>query len=216
MKYKYILIAFYIFISSGFQLSSVEIWNISKDDPYLWIKICSLDEEPTIKNDFPSSHSLYGQTLTRQLVIESVMSQINSLESTYLKLETHTTGSNYNSVSATDRTIEYCNGDPEMGSASGVARSETNNNGELIGCKITIDDDDHDEAKKLHAIFAHELGHCLGLSHPQEITDAIMSYYRDEDMFDYQIDDLMGITNLYPTSKSDAEENATLGLKCSL
>ena len=204
----------------GFRLSSVKPWNITADDPTLWVKLCD-ETVPDLTNNFPDSDPLYGRTIVLSDVVQSVLDEVNNLEMTYLKLELYPTdpnnppaGSTFTTDKATNRTITYCSGGVGFGAVAGYSKYKVDGKNRLIACEITIKTK-YDNIRQWTATFTHELGHCMGLDHPHESVNAIMSYFEDSKVYRYQIDDLMGIAHLYPNPDLDLKETNTYGLKCS-
>lgn len=85
----------------------------------------------------------------------------------------------------------------------------------IVGCRINLSDSAFKDAKVYIATVTHELGHCLGLDHPQDTIHAIMSYFSNPtENYRLQMDDKMGLIYLYPVDPSAAKEDSTLGLSC--
>ncbi len=181
-------------------------WNLSVNDPYLYVKIC--DPDTSLTNNLPSSDALANATLTKSVIVQSILDDINNLDTSFLVMALYFDGA------PTNRTIEVCAGTPGALGASGNAQFKIED-GKIISCTIKLDPDHDGDAKKWLRTTTHEIGHCLGLMHPQESIHAIMSYYSDQEFLRYQIDDLMGISFLYPSPSYDLKETSTFGLKCS-
>ena len=150
------------------------------------------------------------------------MDDINSLDSTFLKLELYPedpdapTSSNFDKTKAGNRTIDYCIASPSIPGAGGQASSESSG-GKRTKCTIKMKSSTQDDPKGWSGTFVHEVGHCLGLAHPQDSVDAIMSYFGKSKWYRYRPDDLAGIAFQYPKKLAgkDHSEEATFGLKCS-
>lgn len=219
-KSRIFLIITFVTLTLGFR-ASVLRWHVNPwDYPYLFVRVCDGQFNTPFSNNFPAGDPLFGQSLTRATLIKSVIDDINNLETTYITLELYPDdpsspppGSNYTAELADQRIIDVCAKDPSLPTAGGITKLEIDGKW-IIGCDIKIKQDRDEDAKEWHMVFAHELGHCLGLNHPQELTDSIMSYFRDSEIYRYQIDDLMGITHIYPNPDLDLKENPTMGLSC--
>ncbi|MFN7454722.1 MAG: matrixin family metalloprotease, partial [Pseudobdellovibrionaceae bacterium] len=107
----------------------------------------------------------------------------------------------------------------EEGEASGVSSGEarqTFRNRYIIGCEVTLTDVAYESAKGYVALLSHELGHCMGLDHPQSTVWSVMSYfYNTDEVYRLAIDDKMGIVHLYGATAGNRDEKPTGGLSCS-
>jgi hypothetical protein len=166
----------------------------------------------TISNNLPDTDPIYsnGVALTEQQLLNSVMNDYNNIQNSFIILAANT-DSNYANYK-TDHEITITEG-----TASGLSGGEANPivTGQFItSCKITLVPEAYKDAKRYLQIVSHEIGHCIGLDHPQETTEAVMSYFNGESVYRLAIDDKMGVVFLYPTDPGYADEAATLGLSC--
>lgn len=152
-----------------------------------------------------------SSNLTLSTVMQSIYDDFNNINTSYLTL-----------VSSSDSDFAALGGDRTItisfGGASGGNTGEASlqmRDGKFVGCSIIIEESSLSSVKNFTATMTHELGHCLGLDHPQETVNAVMSYYRYNNTIRLQIDDKMGITYLFPIDSSAAKENPTFGLQCS-
>lgn len=165
-----------------------------------------------ITNDLPSGDALAGSgTVTTQQLMNSILSDYNSIQGAFVTL-VDTSDSDY-AARSTDRIITI-----EEGSASGLTsggEASLSRSGNIVnGCKISLKSSAFNSAKTFTATVTHELGHCLGLDHPMDTVNAIMSYFVDSGVVRLQADDRMGIVYLYPADPEKAREEVTLGMAC--
>ena len=166
-----------------------------------------------IDNDLPSSDPLSGlgdQTVDQ--LMTSIFSDFNGVAASYVTL-VNLSDPDYSAANGLNRTIIV-----RFSGADGVSGGEAklvSKDGKIVGCDITAEPELFDSAKNFVRTMTHELGHCMGLDHPQETVNAIMSYFSDSDEATrLMIDDKMGLAFLFPVDKSAAKENSTFGLSC--
>lgn len=187
-----------------------EINNSSTAKSKLFIEYDRATE--TLENDLPSDHSLAGtSTITVKQAIDSIIADYNSIQGAYLILA-DTADSDY-AAEHTNRVIEVIDGTTDALATAGAAKWETDGY-QIIGCKIVFEESMYTKANYFTYAVAHEIGHCLGLAHPQDTVNSIMSYFGKQDPR-LQIDDKMGLVYLYPTDASKGQEYATMGFSCS-
>ncbi len=221
-KERLFLIILFIFMSLGFRVPFKEYrWNINETDQYLWIKPC--ERNIALPNDVDSNDSLYGNTaIVVTTALNSIANDVNDIFASYVRLEVYPAdpnnlppGSHFEIAKAQNRTITVCAGDP---SALAGGHSQRFFEGkEVVGCEIVYDSSVHRGVKDYLAMMGHEIGHCLGLDHPQDISDSLMSYYSDiEKTYRLAPDDKLGIRYLYPANVPGVshKEEATYGLSC--
>lgn len=166
-----------------------------------------------VSNDLPASDPLYGAgNQTVDQLMTSIFSDINGVNAAFVTL-VNTSDPDYSPSAGLNRTITI-----RFSGADGVSAGEakaTIKSGKIVSCDITGEPNMLDSAKDFVRTMTHELGHCLGLDHPQETVNAIMSYFHDRDENTrLMIDDKMGITFLYPTDRGAAKESPTFGMSC--
>ena len=167
----------------------------------------------TLNNNVPSDDPLFGAgTVTVEQAMDSVFNDYNSIQAAFVTLVDDADG-DYAANNAR-RTIFIKNQDTN-GTVGGQAEFVTDSEG-IESCEISLTDKMYEDSKLYVGVVTHEIGHCLGLDHPQEITESVMSYFLDEDEhYRLQTDDKMGITFLYPLFPNRAREDASFGLSCS-
>jgi hypothetical protein len=121
--------------------------------------------------------------------------------------------STFTTTKGSVRTIDICFSSPGSVFTGGVA-SQNDNGKNLTGCTIKLLAKYDSNLQQFIATATHELGHCLGLGHSMETTNAIMSYFHSSTNFRLMIDDKMGLSYLYPNSGVDLKEQNTYGLQC--
>jgi hypothetical protein len=182
-------------------------WAISVSDPNIWIRVCERPDFPS--ETFPANDPLHGSSLSFTNVLQSIRNDYDSVPTTYIHFLDTAVDAGFNPN--TDRVIDVCFA--SMFGAAGLT-SRVAPHGVITGCKIKLDPHLKSKASSFVAVLTHELGHCMGLDHTQDLTHSIMSYFAERDVIRLQVDDKMGLTYLYPTDPSYADEKATLGLSC--
>ncbi len=206
-----LLVGLMIFLSLGFRVYPGGMkWDVSVSDPKIWLDFCSRPNIGT--NDLPSNDPLADTTLTFDTAVTSVISDFNNLSTVFLTLADTLTDPEFNSTLHSRRKISICF--ESTGSQAGGVANFTYEGDQFTGCTITISPSELGSGKSFIRTMTHELGHCLGLDHPQETTHAIMSYYVDSNITRLQQDDIMGLTYLYPSDPNYSNEQPTLGLSC--
>ncbi|MFK8138153.1 MAG: matrixin family metalloprotease [Bdellovibrionales bacterium] len=198
----------------GFRVfTGIRFWQITPGDNKVYVNFC---ERPNITfNDLPEGDPLYSSAVNFNNLTNAIFDDFNNIASSYFVFSDASTDTDYDPNIHSDRTIDVCFTDPRDPLAGGDASLETNNDFQLIGCRIRISDRFLDTAKEFSIVLTHELGHCAGLNHPQEHSLSIMSYYRESDVVRLQADDKMGITFLYPINRELARSDNTFGMQCS-
>ncbi len=166
----------------------------------------------TIPNDLPSGDPLAasGANLTEMQILQSVINDYNNIQRSNLILALDT-DSDF-AAHSKDKRIEIEQGDA-VGESSGEAQPSFSGK-TIIGCKIVMTEKSLGSAKFYVNLLTHEIGHCLGLDHPQETVWSAMSYFYNEEAYRLAVDDKMGIVFLYAKNSSDAQEKPTLGMSC--
>lgn len=213
-------IFFWIFFAPcllfGFRvLPGFETWNIDRSSTTN-SKLFVVYDNPTtvLTNDLPSEDPLgASSTVTIQQIINSILSDYNNIAGAYVTL-VDSNDADFAARGAT-RTITIRDG-AAIGATSGGYARPTMVDGKMTGCEIVLNPDFFRSPEKLTRGVTHEMGHCLGLNHAMDTTNAVMSYYyTSRPTIRLQIDDKMGLVYLYPVNPSSAKEQATLGLACS-
>lgn len=206
--------------SLGFRIMWDNPMDVSKSSPRLYLKLCAADQSKTFGgNSVDSGDELYNQASIDAIdALYSIVNDYNNVASSYLVLvifgDTNEDGvidgsddSSHDSIS-TKKLVDLCAGSSGGLAAAGEAQIDPDG-----GCEITFSDDLFDNVRDYVATLTHEIGHCVGLAHPQELGDeAIMSYWAGSDVYRLQIDDKLGVTELYPIEK--LQESTTFGLSC--
>ena len=214
-------------MSSGFALLNYRTWRVSKDDPTIWIKPCAtLKANVWSSNNIEDSSDPLKNTAqpTYDQVVSSVIDDYNNIQSAYIRLAKYPDDPNNPGTPATGdstftiakgevRTIDVCFTDPS-GVLSGGDASQKADGNNVVGCTIRIKEKYKSDLKYFLTVMTHEIGHCLGLDHPMDTTNAIMSYFRESSPNRLLIDDKMGIIHIYPSDASAAKEKDSLGLSC--
>jgi hypothetical protein len=223
--YKIFLIVIYCSTACGFTLLGSATWNVSTADPTIWVKPCASILTNTFTNNLNStSDELASSTnITGVQAMDSIYHDYINVNSAYIRLAAYPTDPNnpgsaiagdttFTIAKASERTIDLCFSSP--GALKGGYAAPKASNGKLTSCSIVIKDTYKSDFKAFLATATHEIGHCLGLDHPMETTQAIMSYFIDPKYFRLMIDDRMGMIFLYPNAGVDTHEVNTFGLSC--
>ena len=169
-----------------------------------------------VDNDLGSSDpaASASSSLSVETLMDSIFDDFNNIDAAYVTL-VDTDDADYD-ASKKNRIIKITFGGAS-GTSSGEASFSYGSDGKIddSGCKISGESDLLKSAENFVSTMTHEIGHCLGLAHSQEITQSIMSYYASDDIIRLQDDDMMGIIYLYAKDPSKASEDNTLGLSCS-
>jgi len=206
---KFIFSIFLLTFIVGFRTyPEIARWRVNTGTPKLWVRFC--DRTTITNDDLPAGDPVKGQALNFDVLTQSVLTDYNNIVTSYLRLYDADTDSTFASSDSTNRIITVCYGDVQVGHNGSSSREARN--GLMEKCHITLSKELKTSAKSFVMTFTHELGHCLGLDHPQDTNYSIMSYFRTINRL--QPDDKMGITYLYATHPSYAEEAATFGLSC--
>ncbi len=215
-------------MASGFTLISSNTWEVSESDPTLWVKLCSSIKSNTwTSNNLNNASDELGSlsTVTSTQLLTSITNNYNNITNAWIRLAAYpddpsnpgspaSGDSTFTTLKASRRTIEVCYADPGSIFTGGYA--EPSYDGKVIkGCKIVLLEKYKNDLKAFTSTLTHEIGHCLGLDHPMETTNAIMSYFHPDDKFRLMADDIMGLVFLYPKSGVSIKEKSTLGLSCS-
>lgn len=194
-------------------------WSIDSNDPTIWIKFCST---PTFTDTtLPSDDPLTTKTFAGAL--QSIVDDYNNVSASFVRLAVYpadpsnpgspaTRDSAFTTSKAATRTIDVCF---ESGSIfSGHALPTMSTDGKVIGCTIKLASTQVEKLKDFIATLTHEIGHCVGLDHPQETTMSVMSYFSGSDILRLQAEDKAAISYLYPANENDVKMKDTFGLSC--
>ncbi len=199
-----------VLLTCGFRIfPKGNTWDVSIVSPKLFVRWCQTYTVPT--NDLSSEDPLFGTTPAFTDVTNSIMNDYNNVAGSFVTLVDANTDPDFNTIMEATRTISICVND--LPTAGGEARPKYEE-GRVVGCEISLDPKTLDKLSSFVRTVTHEIGHCLGLDHPQETTNAVMSYYSSKDFLRLQIDDKMGIVYLYPVYAKNAKETPTFGLSC--
>ena len=211
---KIILVFITLIFCSGFRVFSPnKPWNINKSSTAKSKVFVSYDNASgTLENDLPSGDPLADNaTITIEQAMDSIFDDFNDIEAAYITL-VDTADTDY-AAESENRIITITKG-TAGGASSGEAKLSFD--GEFASdCKISLIASTYETASRFIQVATHEIGHCLGLDHPQETVNSTMSYFFDPADVRLKIDDKMGVTFLYPQDASKGAESSTLGMSCS-
>jgi hypothetical protein len=217
---KVVFTVFILFFTLGFRTyPGGNNWGITSTDSTIWVKFCS--NLTFSSNDLPTGDVLAGATPTFDAAVAAVLDGYDNVTTSFVTLAPYPTDPNnppaaatgdstFTIAKASTRTIDVCF-DSSAGSSAGYSQ-QTWSGTEVTGCSIKLSPDLSSSVKNFSRLLAHEIGHCLGLTHSHESSTAIMSYFSTS--YRLQDDDKAGLTLLYPQNPSYSQESATFGLAC--
>jgi hypothetical protein len=211
---KRLTIAVFIFSCMGFRIyPGKKRWQL---DPAATatrkVFITNLVPVQSLENNLLGTDPLNasGSSLTTTQLLASVIDDYNSIQSSNLILALDSDPDF--AANSANRRITIQDGSAG-GLSSGEARFKTEG-AYIISCEINLTSAAYKDAKTFLHLVTHELGHCMGLDHPQDTENSVMSYFHLDDVYRLAIDDKMGIVHLYPKDPSYADEKPNLGLSC--
>lgn len=214
-KKTFIFLGLAAFLSFGFRIfPSGNQWPLDKSTTATSkIFVVYPYGSRTIENDLPATDPSSGSTtVSIDNLMTSIFNDYNGINASFLVLAGQS-DTDFSANSA-QRTITIEEADPN-GASSGGEAQQARTGGQVTSCSIKLKTQTLEKAKTFVTAVTHEIGHCLGLDHPQEITKSVMSYFQSGDEIRLQDDDKMGLTYLYPVDSAKAKETATLGMSCS-
>lgn len=219
-KWLFLTMMFSFPLLLGFRiLPTGNNWAISSTDPTLWIKFCST---PTFTDTtLPSGDPLTTKTFAGAM--QSIVDDYNNVNASFVRLAmypadpsspgTPATGdSTFTTTKAATRTIDVCFQSGTL--FSGHALPTMSTDGKVIGCSIKLTSTQVEKMKDFVSTLTHEIGHCLGMDHPQETTMSVMSYFSGTDIIRLQAEDKAAISYLYPGTEADVKMKDTFGMSC--
>lgn len=190
-------------------------WNISNDSTASRKLFVVIENgSTTVSNDVGDQDPAkgLGDNPTVDELMTTIFNDYNNINASFLTLVDDADGDFAAEGDRRTITIKFSGGD---GLQAGQAELEMDGD-IIIGCDVGVDEDLLESATDFLRVMTHEIGHCIGLDHPQESTNAIMSYFSGDDNTRLMIDDKMGIVFLFPKDPAGAEEKNSFGLSCGL
>lgn len=226
-KYKIFFYILCFFTITGFALLGSASWDISQADRTIWIKACdSILSNNWASNNLeaPTDELAALTSVTGPEALNSIVNDFNNVNSSFLRFAVYPADPNnpgipalgdseFTITKASLRTVTVCF--TKTGILVGGHAEQEIKSGKVTGCDIEISSKKKTDLKDFLATLTHELGHCAGLDHPMETTNAIMSYFNPQDKFRLQTDDKMGLVYQYPKSGVNVKEKNNFGLQCS-
>ncbi len=221
---RWIIVVIVILSVSGFRLLNPRTWrDVSREQPVIWLKLCEHKSFNFSNFDLPADDPLHGTTPEVDEILISIINDFNAVTTSYARLAEY--GRDYTlpdgeKVSfeehgSPERTINVCLAESDLSRGAATGEAQLYYEGDkVVGCGIAVSI----QKGRLDLFvrdLGHEIGHCLGLDHPQETSDALMSYFADwSRSIRLQADDKSGLTYLFPSKPSHAQEYNTLGWSC--
>ena len=215
-----------IILLVGFRWSPGLTWDISIDQPVVWVE---LDEKLYAPDGFGDKvDDLHGALENlkdiapedqRSEIWRHILSEFASVKTTFFRLRLKPGQIEeidaehedvYDAEYAKTRTIKIVV-DGSRGVSSGYA-SPVWKDSRLTGCNIVIAPRTLIDPTFYTHVLIHELFHCVGLDHQQDDSDSVMSYSNNSTSISSE--ERMGLTYQYPLKPGYAKESATFGLSC--
>ena len=226
-KYKIFFYILCFFTITGFALLGSASWDVTPTDRTIWIKACNslLTNNWASNNLNGSSDELSSiRSINGSVALKSIINDYNNVNSSLLRFAVYPEDPNnptatilgdstFSIEKASLRTVNVCF--TKTGIFIGGHAQQEIKSGKVTGCEIVISSKHKTNLKEFLLTLTHELGHCAGLDHPMETTNAIMSYFNSEDNFRLQTDDKMGLVFQYPKTGVNVKEQNNFGLQCS-
>lgn len=213
-------------ITVGFRSVTGDLWEVSRDQPTLWIELDEAlyagdgfgDKVDDVKSMLSPLKQLPASD-QRSEMWRIILADFASVETSFLRLRLKPgqidsidaeNDQTYDEDYAATHTIKITVG-ASKGAASGYA-SLAWTGSRLTGCEVVMAPRTLEEPNFLAHVLAHEMLHCLGLEHQQDDEDSLMSYSN----FDVglSLEERMALTKLYPLDPAFAKESPTFGLAC--
>lgn len=210
----------------GFRTESTHRWDISREQPTLWIE---LDEALYAGDGFGSKVDDLKGALTplkglpasdqRTEMWRIILDDFASVKTSFLRLylkpgQVDSIDADHEEVYDEDyaktHTIKIRVG-TGRGAGSGYARQIWDGR-RITGCEVVIAKYAMTTPDFLAHTLSHEILHCLGLLHQQDDADSLMSYSNFS--VGLSLEERMALTYLYSLDPSSAKESPTLGLAC--
>ncbi|MFK7823716.1 MAG: matrixin family metalloprotease [Oligoflexales bacterium] len=223
--YKIYLFLFFIFFNMGFQVYEREPHFINESFPTLWIKVCENENTAEFSdnafNSLPGGDTLKNSSASVRETMQNIIdNDFNSISSSYLNIELYPidpnnphVGSSYTSVvEGQNRILDLC----FLSANSGGGADLWWDGGKIESCNFYLGQKYKDDVRNFITLFSHELGHCLGIDHPHDTINSVLSYYRKIEGYRLMVDDRMALTYLYPLrdAEKDHEIQDTYGFSC--
>lgn len=222
---RLITILMFTFIIMGYRRDSDNYWSIKESSPTIWLKFCSdIEDQDFDRGDASKDDDIrdYDEA-TFDNVIQTIIDDFNDVETSYLRLAVYPEDTDdpdddsddtlFSKSKAKERTIDICIQSSSNPFEGGHALPESEEK-VRIGCEIVLSKELEDDLNPFIQTLTHEIGHCIGLAHPQSTRNSIMSYFNSATNIRLQIHDKIGITHMYSNSDFETDENNTFGLSC--
>jgi hypothetical protein len=218
-----------ILVLSGFRLSQEVQWDISENDPTVWLKV----DSDIVENGFKTTKFKDGNDILEgvsdpseqtRLIVGQIVDDYNSIATSYARVAIYPTDdfpdleqdgldSPFDEDVAKQRTIHVKYGSSAALGAAGAAKYQTDGD-HITRCDIVLSKNSLVDASSFKRTLTHEIGHCFGIMHNHNDRNSIMSYSAKSGLNSLGIDDKMALTFLYPRDNKYNQETPTFGMSC--
>lgn len=223
---RLITILLFSFIIMGYRRDSDDLWKVKDSSPTIWLKFCNeIQDQDFKRKEAPSGDDVRDyDDASFENVIQTVVDDFNNVSTSYIRLALYPDDpddpgdpeegdTRFTRKKAKERTIDICIQSSGSVFEGGHALPDFEDD-IRVACEIVLSKTLNDDLVPFVQTLTHEIGHCLGLTHPQSTKHSVMSYFNARTDMRLQIHDKIGLSHLYPHKDFNLKENNTFGLSC--